>query len=133
MSSIIIFRYHSCTENSAFKPWLSAVKLFIHKNIKTIFACADMVKQITCFHRHPTCLVSASNNKTINSCERKDCYKLAKKIIKTYKFLYKLCPGKFPDPGIVINAIDCGNFPKEDIINIERCQLLCKLFLELSY
>lgn len=97
-----------------------------------MYACANVVIQLLCFLRHPTCLVSESDNKTINSppcrriCERKDCYKLIKDGIGLYGRLYGLCPDKVPHPGLFTNASDCGNFPKKDINNVERCQLLRK-------
>ncbi|XP_057315881.1 plasminogen-like [Hydractinia symbiolongicarpus] len=104
-----------------------------------MYACANMVIQLSCFVRHQTCLVSKSDNKTVISppcrriCERKDCYNLIKDGIGLYERLYRLCPDKLPHPGLIANASDCSNFPKKEINNVERCQLLPFTYAEMNY
>lgn len=131
----LFFRYHNCTEHSAFNLWLSSFKLDIDKNIKTLYSCADSITQFLCFHRYSPCLVSQINNNTINSppceriCQRKDCYKLIRGGVRAYTRLYELCPSIGHDPSFFSIKTNCANLPKKDIKHVERCQLIRKLIL----
>lgn len=113
---------------------MNSLRLYLDRNFKKMCECADMLTQLACFLRHPTCFISTIKNETINSppcrkiCLSNRCNGLLIDFVKIYESLYKLCPDKFDNPIKFSNTYRCVNFPKQDMNNIVGCQLIRKFF-----
>ncbi|XP_057316208.1 tyrosine-protein kinase transmembrane receptor Ror2-like isoform X2 [Hydractinia symbiolongicarpus] len=119
-----------CSNVQAFNRLFDAFGVYVKTLITKHWDCVEIIIQLLCFVRHPTCLQSVIDNKTIISppclrnCKNNKCFILMLEILEKLQSFHEICPRKASDQSFYINMTQCFPLPHEDMNNIERCQLL---------